>query len=469
MPSVAFYTLGCKVNFYDTEAVWQLFKHEGYEQVDFETTTADVYLINTCTVTNTGDKKSRQIIRRAIRRNPDAIIAVTGCYAQTSPAEILAIEGVDLVIGTQDRDKLMGYIEELQNERKPVNAVRNIMKTREFEELDVPDFAERTRAFLKIQEGCNNFCTFCIIPWSRGLSRSRDPLSVLDQARQLVAAGYKEIVLTGIHTGGYGDDMENYRLTDLLWDLDAIEGLERIRISSIEASQIDDRMIDVLNRSSKMCRHLHIPLQAGDNDVLKRMRRKYTVEQFAEKIRLLHEAMPGVAITTDVIVGFPGETEEMYRNGFDFMEKLGFAEMHVFPYSKRTGTPAARMDDQVDEDVKNERVHQLIDLSERMQLKYAEKYVGEVLDVIPERAFNGASGEAKVMGYSDNYIQIAFDGAESLIGQLCRVKVTQAGVNECQGQLVRVLEEHAPAAERPESASRAEEAKRKPLPQAMQA
>ncbi|QHT60279.1 tRNA (N(6)-L-threonylcarbamoyladenosine(37)-C(2))-methylthiotransferase MtaB [Paenibacillus lycopersici] len=469
MPSVAFYTLGCKVNFYDTEAVWQLFKNEGYEQVDFETTTADVYLINTCTVTNTGDKKSRQIIRRAIRRNPDAIIAVTGCYAQTSPAEIMAIEGVDLVIGTQDRDKLMGYINDLRNERKPVNAVRNIMKTREFEELDVPDFAERTRAFLKIQEGCNNFCTFCIIPWSRGLSRSRDPRSVLDQARQLVAAGYKEIVLTGIHTGGYGDDMENYRLSDLLWDLDAIEGLERIRISSIEASQIDDKMIEVLNRSTKMCRHLHIPLQAGDNDVLKRMRRKYTVEQFADKIRLLHEAMPGVAITTDVIVGFPGETEEMYRNGFDFMEKLGFAEMHVFPYSKRTGTPAARMDDQIDEETKNERVHQLIDLSERMQLQYAEKYVGEVLDVIPEREHKGAPGEGRIMGYSDNYIQVVFEGSESLTGQLCRVKITQAGVNECFGQLVRVLDEKTPAAERSASAARAEDAKRKPLPAAMQA
>lgn len=466
MPSVAFYTLGCKVNFYDTEAVWQLFKNEGYEQVDFETTTADVYLINTCTVTNTGDKKSRQIIRRAIRRNPDAIIAVTGCYAQTSPAEILAIEGVDLVIGTQDRDKLMGYIQGLQNERKPVNAVRNIMKTREFEELDVPDFAERTRAFLKIQEGCNNFCTFCIIPWSRGLSRSRDPLSVLNQARQLVAAGYKEIVLTGIHTGGYGDDMENYRLSDLLWDLDAVEGLERIRISSIEASQIDDKMIEVLNKSSKMCRHLHIPLQAGDNDVLKRMRRKYTVEQFAEKIRLLQEAMPGVAITTDVIVGFPGETEEMFRNGFDFMERLGFAEMHVFPYSKRTGTPAARMEDQVDDEVKHERVHQLIELSERMQLKYAERFVGEVLDVIPEREQKDEAGASRIMGYSDNYVQVEFEGSGSLIGQLCRVKITEAGVNECRGQLVRVLDEVTPAAARPEGAARAEDAKHKPIPQA---
>ncbi|TYP78029.1 tRNA (N(6)-L-threonylcarbamoyladenosine(37)-C(2))-methylthiotransferase MtaB [Paenibacillus methanolicus] len=445
MPSVAFYTLGCKVNFYDTEAIWQLFKNEGYEQVDFETTTADVYLINTCTVTNTGDKKSRQIIRRAIRRNPDAIVAVTGCYAQTSPAEIMAIEGVDLVIGTQDRDKLMGYVAQLQAERKPVNAVRNIMKTREFEELDVPDFADRTRAFLKIQEGCNNFCTFCIIPWSRGLSRSREAESIMNQARQLVAAGYKEIVLTGIHTGGYGDDMENYKLSDLLWDLDKVEGLERIRISSIEASQIDADMIDVLNRSPKMCRHLHIPLQAGDDSVLKRMRRKYTTAEFAEKIRLLHEAMPGVAITTDVIVGFPGETEEMFEAGYKFMEELGFAEMHVFPYSKRTGTPAARMEEQVDEEVKNERVHKLIDLSEKMQLAYAQQFIGEVVDVIPERDYKGAPGSGFVMGYSGNYLQVVFEGSEALIGQLCRVKITEAGVNECKGQLVRVLDERTAA------------------------
>lgn len=440
MPTVAFYTLGCKVNFYDTEAIWQLFKNEGYEQVDFEST-ADVYLINTCTVTNTGDKKSRQIIRRAVRRNPDAVIAVTGCYAQTSPAEIMAIEGVDLVIGTQDRDKIISYVDQIHSDRKPVNAVRNIMKTRDFEELNVPDFSERTRAFLKIQEGCNNFCTFCIIPWSRGLSRSRDPQSVIEQAKQLVASGYKEIVLTGIHTGGYGDDMENYNLTSLLWDLDKVEGLERIRISSIEASQIDDAMIDVLNRSSKMCRHLHIPLQAGEDSVLKRMRRKYTIEQFAAKIKRLHEAMPGVAITTDVIVGFPGETEEMFESGYRFMEELGFAEMHVFPYSKRTGTPAARMDDQVDEEVKNERVHKLIDLSERMQLQYAKQYVGEVLDVIPERDYKGAPGSGLVMGYSDNYIQVVFEGDESLIGKLCRVKITEAGVNESRATLVRVLDD----------------------------
>lgn len=439
MPSVAFYTLGCKVNFYDTEAIWQLFKNEGYEQVDFETNTADVYLINTCHVTSTGDKKSRQMIRRAIRRNPDAVIAVTGCYAQTSPAEILAIPGVDLVIGNQDREKMIPLIEQIQQDRKPVNAVRNIMKTRDFEELDVPAFTERTRAFLKIQEGCNNFCTFCIIPWARGLSRSREPQSVLEQAKQLVAAGYKEIVLTGIHTGGYGDDLENYKLVNLLWDLDKIEGLERIRISSIEASQIDEAMIDVLNRSEKMCRHLHIPIQAGEDNVLKRMRRKYTTAEFEAKIKRIREAMPGVAITTDVIVGFPGETDEMFEEGYRFMKELGFAEMHIFPYSIRTGTPAARMEDQVDEEVKNERVHKLIDLSEDMQLAYAKQYVGQVLEVIPERD-QKAAAQGLLMGRADNYLQILFEGDDSLIGELCRVKVTEAGVNECRGELLRVLD-----------------------------
>ncbi len=441
MPNVAFYTLGCKVNFYDTEAMWQLFKNEGYEQVDFETTTADVYVINTCTVTNTGDKKSRQIIRRAVRRNPDAVIAVTGCYAQTSPAEILAIPGVDLVVGTQDRDKLMTYIRQIQEERKPVNAVRNIMKTREFEELDVPNFADHTRAFLKIQEGCNNFCTFCIIPWSRGLSRSRSPESVLNQARQLVASGYKEIVLTGIHTGGYGDDLENYRLANLLWDLDRIEGLERIRISSIEASQIDDEMIRVLNSSPKMCRHLHIPLQAGDDEILKRMRRKYTTAEYADKIARIREAMPGVAITTDVIVGFPGETEAHFERGRRFMEAVGFSEMHVFPYSKRTGTPAARMEDQVDEEVKHERVGQLIELSERMQAAYARQWAGRELVIIPEGPVKGRESQGLIAGYTDNYLQVVIPGDASLKGKLCRVRITEPGVNECRGELLRVMDD----------------------------
>ncbi|NGM81829.1 tRNA (N(6)-L-threonylcarbamoyladenosine(37)-C(2))-methylthiotransferase MtaB [Paenibacillus sp. 7124] len=440
MPSVAFYTLGCKVNFYDTEAIWTLFKQEGYEQVDFEGQ-ADVYVINTCTVTNTGDKKSRQMIRRAVRRNPEAIVAVTGCYAQTSPGEILDIPGVDLVIGNQDRDQIIRHVNGIRESRQPVNAVRNIMKTREFEELDVPGFADRTRAFLKIQDGCNNFCTFCIIPWSRGLSRSRDPKSIVRQAHQLVEAGYKEFVLTGIHTGGYGDDLDNYRLADLLWELDKVEGLERVRISSIEASQIDEKLLDVLNRSSKMCRHLHIPLQAGHNEVLKRMRRKYTTEEYFAKMQLIRQAMPDVAITTDVIVGFPGETDEMFRAGYDFMKAVNYSEMHVFPYSKRTGTPAARMEDQVDEDIKNDRVQQLIDLSEEMQIAYARRFVGQTVEVIAERSAKGAPGRDIQHGFSDNYLQVLFEGGDELQGRLCRVKLTEAGVNECRGELALVTGE----------------------------
>jgi len=433
MPTVAFHTLGCKVNFYDTEAIWQLFKNDGYEQVDFESQTADVYVINTCTVTNTGDKKSRQIIRRAVRRNPDAVIAVTGCYAQTSPAEILAIPGVDLVIGTQGRGEIIELVNRVRAEREPINAVRNIMKTRQFEELDVPDFADRTRAFLKIQEGCNNFCTFCIIPWSRGLLRSREPESVVKQAKMLVEAGYKEIVLTGIHTAGYGEDLENYNFAALLRDLEKVDGIERLRISSIEASQITDEVIDVLMSSSKFCRHLHVPLQAGDDAVLKRMRRKYTVAEYAERIARIRERWPEVAITTDVIVGFPGETDEMFENGYRFMKDIGFSEMHVFPYSRRTGTPAARMEDQVDEELKNERVHKLIDLSEEMQLAYGQRFVGQTLEVIPEREAKGAEGQGLLSGYTDNYIQVVFPGDASLVGQLVQVRVTEAGVNECRG------------------------------------
>jgi threonylcarbamoyladenosine tRNA methylthiotransferase MtaB len=439
MPSVAFHTLGCKVNFYETEGIWQLFKNEGYEQVDFEQT-ADVYLINTCTVTNTGDKKSRQVIRRAVRRNPEAIIAVSGCYAQTSPAEVAAIPGVDIVIGTQDRDKIMPLIKRFQLERLPINAVRNIMKTREFEELDVPEFSDHTRAFLKIQEGCNNFCTFCIIPWSRGLLRSRKPENVLQQAKQLVAAGYQEIVLTGIHTGGYGEDLEEYSLARLLWDLDQIQGLKRLRISSIEASQITEEVLAVLKGSAKMCRHFHIPLQAGDNEVLHRMRRKYTTEEFARKIELIHQIMPDAAITTDVIVGFPGETEEMYLNGYHFMERMRFAEMHVFPYSKRTGTPAARMEDQVDEEIKNRRVHELIQLSEKMQLSYAKPFVGDVVEVIPEKPSKEMQEQAVLAGFSDNYLNVIFSATEEMIGQIVKVKITEAGVKACKGEFVRIMQ-----------------------------
>ncbi|WP_313585941.1 tRNA (N(6)-L-threonylcarbamoyladenosine(37)-C(2))-methylthiotransferase MtaB, partial [Exiguobacterium sp.] len=424
MATVAFQTLGCKVNHYETEAVWQLFKDAGYARVDFADH-ADVYVVNTCTVTNTGDKKSRQVIRRAIRQNPDSVICVTGCYAQTSPAEIMAIPGVDVVVGTQDRHKMIGYIEQFREERMPINAVGNIMKAKVYEELDVPAFTDRTRASLKIQEGCNNFCTFCIIPWARGLMRSRQPEDVLKQAQQLVDAGYKEIVLTGIHTGGYGEDLKDYNLAKLLKALESVNGLERLRISSIEASQITDEVLDVLKDSPIVVRHLHVPIQSASDTVLRRMRRKYTMAEFGERITRLKEVLPDCAITSDVIVGFPGETEEEFMETFNFINDHKFSELHVFPYSKRTGTPAAMMDDQVEESIKEERVARLIALSDQLAKEYASKYEGELLEIIPEEFSEEAGG--RLVGYTDNYLRVAIEGDESMIGQLVRVKITKAG------------------------------------------
>lgn len=438
---MAFHTLGCKVNHYETEAIWQLFKEEGYERTEFDHQ-ADVYVINTCTVTNTGDKKSRQVIRRAVRQNPDAVICVTGCYAQTSPGEIMAIPGVDVVVGTQDRTKMLGYIEQYRNERQPINAVRNIMKNRVYEELDVPAFTDRTRASLKIQEGCNNFCTFCIIPWARGLMRSRDPKEVIHQAQQLVEAGYLEIVLTGIHTGGYGQDLKDYNLAQLLRDIEAqVTGLKRLRISSIEASQLTDEVIDVLRESKIVVNHLHIPIQSGSDTVLKRMRRKYTMEFFGERLTKLHEALPNLAVTSDVIVGFPGETEEEFMETYNFIRDHKFSELHVFPFSPRTGTPAARMEDQIDEEIKNERVHRLIALNDQLAKEYASRFEEEVLEVIPEEFVHEGSEEAGLLtGYTDNYLKVVFEGPESLIGQLVKVKITKAGYPLSQGQFVRVLD-----------------------------
>ncbi|WP_051343605.1 tRNA (N(6)-L-threonylcarbamoyladenosine(37)-C(2))-methylthiotransferase MtaB [Alicyclobacillus herbarius] len=442
MPTVAFHTLGCKVNFYDTEGIWQRFKAAGYEQVPFEEE-ADVYVINTCTVTNTGDRKSRQMIRRAVRTNPEATVVVTGCYAQVAADEVAAIEGVDLVVGNDRKSKIVELVNEIRQEQNPFPSVRksvgNILKTRTFDELDVPYFEERTRANLKIQDGCNNFCTFCLIPWARGLIRSRQPEKVVAQARKLAKAGYREIILTGIHTGGYGADLNGYRLAHLLQDLEAIDELYRIRISSIEASEIDDFLIEVLARSKKVCRHLHIPLQAGHNQVLKRMNRHYTVEAYAEKLRRLREALPGVAVTSDVIVGFPGETDAYFAEGEAFIRAQQFAQLHVFPYSPRKGTPAAKFPDQVPEEVKEERSQRLLKLSRELTFAYAESQRGKLLEVIPEEPYtdvprSGVDPEDKagfwLIGRTDNYLKVAFPvppewRPEDLTGEVCQVRLTR--------------------------------------------
>ncbi|MFD1677804.1 tRNA (N(6)-L-threonylcarbamoyladenosine(37)-C(2))-methylthiotransferase MtaB [Alicyclobacillus fodiniaquatilis] len=451
MATVAFHTLGCKVNFYDTEGIWQVFKHNGYTQVPFEDK-ADVYVINTCTVTHSGDKKSRQMIRRAIRTNPDAVVAVTGCYAQIAPEEIAKIEGVDLVIGNDKKAKIVEFVEAVQREQQPFQAVDNILKTRDFEELDVPYFEERARANLKIQDGCNNFCTFCIIPWARGLIRSRQPEKIVAQANKLAKAGYREIILTGIHTGGYGADLDGYRLAHLLQAFEQVEGLHRVRISSIEASEIDDELIAVLAQSSQVVNHLHIPLQAGNNQILKRMNRHYTVEAFAEKLAKLRDALPDLAITSDIIVGFPGETDAFFEDTYRFVERERFSQLHVFPYSTRRGTPAAKFADQVPEDVKHSRVERLIDLSNALTQAYAASFVGREIEVIAESPFMLADEETKqrlagradtarmVVGHADNYLRVAFTVPEGIlqedvIGEVSRVRIAQTNAHLQVGQM----------------------------------
>ncbi len=308
--------------------------------------------------------------------------------------------------------------------------------------MDVPQFTDRTRASLKIQEGCNNFCTFCIIPWARGLMRSRPPEEVVKQAQQLVDAGYKEIVLTGIHTGGYGEDLKDYNLAQLLRDLESqVVGLKRIRISSIEASQISDEVIEVLDQSEKVVRHLHIPLQSGSDTVLKRMRRKYTMEFYMSRVKKVKEALPGLAITSDVIVGFPGETEEEFMETYRSIQEIGFSELHVFPYSQRTGTPAARMKDQIDDEIKHERVRQLIELSNQQAKEYASQYEDEVLEVIPEEKYKRDPESGLYEGYTDNYLKVVFPATEDMVGKIVRVKVKKAGYPYNEAEFVRVMDD----------------------------
>lgn len=433
MKTFAIHTLGCKVNTYESEAIARLFEAHDYHKVNFKEK-ADVYVINTCTVTNTGDSKSRQMIRRAIRKNENAVVCVVGCYAQVAPEDIEAIEGVDIILGTQYRHQIVDLVEEHLQSKQQIKKISNVMKEKEFEELDVDVFKENTRAFLKIQDGCNNFCTYCIIPYARGLVRSRKSESVLKQAQELVDNGFVEIVLTGIHTGAYGIDLENYRFYDLLVDLiTKTKGLKRLRISSIEINQITDEIIDLIDRQHIIVDHLHVPLQAGSDSVLKRMRRKYTLAEYYEIIQKIRKVIPQIAFTTDVIVGFPQETDEEFEETVEFIKKVGYSELHVFPYSRRKNTPAATMSGQVDEKVKNERVKRLIDLSKELHQTYAKQFIGKNVEVIFEEPF----GEGQLIGHSTNYLKIVAEGSLDLIGQVVLVKVEKVNALGIMGSIVK--------------------------------
>ena len=378
---------------------------------------ADVYVINTCTVTNTGDSKSRQMIRKAIRKNPQATICVVGCYSQIAPEEIEQIEGVGVVLGTQYRQNIVEYVNEYLKTGKMVVKVDNIMNLKKFEDLNIDRF-KNTRAFLKIQDGCNNFCTYCIIPYARGRVRSRSKDSVLNQASRLVANGYVEIVLTGIHTAGYGEDLEDYSFYDLLVDLVKIEGLKRLRISSIETSQISDEIIDLIGSNEIIVDHLHVPLQAGCDETLKRMNRKYTTNQYLEKINKIRSYLPNIAFTTDVIVGFPGETDEEFDKTYDFIKKVNYSELHVFPYSPRKNTPAAKMPNQVNDHIKHDRANRLLALSKELNRDFALKQIGKSLKVL----FEKRDGDY-LIGHASDYLKVKVKTDRDMIGEIVDIRI----------------------------------------------
>jgi threonylcarbamoyladenosine tRNA methylthiotransferase MtaB len=417
---VAFYTLGCKVNTYESESVWEQFKTGGYERVDYKEY-ADVYVINTCTVTNNGDVKSRKAIRQLIKKNPEAVIAVMGCYSQMSPNEVIEIDGVDIVIGTKHREKLFDLVQEFNKKREQISSVTDVSRYKVFDEVNVTNFTENTRAFLKIQDGCNNFCTYCIIPFARGPVRSRPKESILEEAIHLVENGYHEIVLTGIHTGGYGQDLNNYSLYDLLLELSQINDLKRIRISSIEINELTDEIIDLIAANDIFAKHLHIPLQSGSEAILSSMKRKYNKAQFKAKIEDIRSRVSGIAITTDIIVGFPGETDEMFEEMKLFIEELEFSELHVFPYSKRNGTKAAQMKNQINGVIKSIRVNQLLKLNEELATKFIEKSKANEISVLFE-----TSDDFFTYGHSDTYIYAKVKKDISLHNQIARCVILES-------------------------------------------
>ena len=429
MKTVAFLTLGCKVNTYESEAMLKLFCNAGYKEVDFKEQ-ADVYVINTCTVTNTGDSKSRQMIRKAKRNNENAVIVVVGCYSQVASEEVKAIEGVNVVLGTQYRNQIIEFVDEYLKTGQQVVRVADVMRLRTFEDLDIDEFTKNTRAFLKIQDGCNNFCTYCIIPYARGRMRSRDKDSVLNQAQSLVDHGFVEIVLTGIHTAGYGADLDDYSFYDLLVDLTTkIKGLKRLRISSIEMSQVSDEIIDLIATSPVVVDHLHIPIQAGCNETLKRMNRHYTADEYYTGCEILRKYFKNPAITTDVIVGFAGETEEEFEATYKFLEDICFYEMHVFKYSKRQGTVAAARKDQVDDRLKTERSNRLLEMEQMQSSQYRKSYIGTSVEALMEEE-KVIKGQKYQVGYTKTYVKVAVPTEESLGNQIFEGKAVELLDNE---------------------------------------
>ena len=395
-------TLGCKVNTYESNSISDTLLANGYEKA-LDDRQVDIVIINTCTVTNTANNKSLKMIRHAIRNNRNAIIIVTGCSAQVYHKQIMEIDGVSIIIGTVGKSQILKYIEEYKKNKEQIIDVKNNTNIL-FEEMKLNNF-DKTRAFVKIQDGCNNFCSYCIIPFTRGSVRSRNKDEIINEIKTLINYGHYEIVLTGIHTGNYGEEFDNYDFASLLSDLVKIQGLDRLRISSIEVTELNDRVLSILEKEKVLVSHLHIPLQAGTDKILKAMNRKYDTKYFKEKIDKIRTIRPDISISTDVIVGFPGETEEDFIESMDFINSMKFSKIHVFPYSKREGTKAATFDNQIDEKVKKDRARLLIKLSKKLEIEYMDKFMGKEVSFIPEVFDNGF-----VYGHTGNYLYVKANG-----------------------------------------------------------
>lgn len=436
MAKIAFYTLGCKVNQADTASMENLFLRSGHQLVSFDGE-ADVYIINTCVVTNTGQRKSRQTIHRAIRKNHNALIVVTGCYPQTAAEEVKAIAGVDMIIGNQDRAQIVQLVEERLAHRQidTLDAVHKLTASTAFEEMAAGDITDKTRAFLKIQEGCNQFCTYCIIPYARGPLRSRSLESIRTETQRLISAGFKEIVLIGIHLGCYGKENPNGpTLYDAVKTVLEVPGVQRLRLGSLESVEVEPRLLTLMQEDARFCRHLHLPLQSGCDKTLQAMHRPYTTAKFQTLLADIKTKVPDIAITTDVIVGFPGETEADFETTCKFAESCGFSKMHIFPFSARKGTPAEKFAGAVTEAVKKERADILGRIDETMHKTFLQAMVGQTAEVL----FEQPAGEDYFEGLTGNYQRVFVkSGGRNLGGEILPVKITAFDGEKLLGEIIK--------------------------------
>lgn len=431
---VAFSTLGCRVNMYESEAMTEKFIKEGYTLVNFHEL-ADVYVINTCSVTNMGDRKSRQMISKARRNNPSAIIAVVGCYAQISPSEVALIEGVDIVLGTRNKGDIVYFVNRFKEEGKQIIKVNDVLQNKKFEELNIEEYQDKTRAFLKIQDGCNRFCSYCLIPYARGAVCSKEPLKIIEECKRLSLHGFKEIILSGIHIASYGVDLEeDVDLVNIIEEIDKIEGIERIRIGSVEPSFFTEENIIRLCRCTNLCSHFHLSLQSGCDETLKRMNRQYTAKEYADTVKNLRDHIENVSITTDVIVGFPGETDEEFEKTYEYLKELKLSKTHIFKYSIRKGTKAATMASQINGSIKDSRSHRLINLNIQNEKEFMQTLINKECTVLFEQKLK--TSEELYEGYTKNYIKVIVKSDCQIEGKIIKVLLKEVQDDYIYGKLI---------------------------------